>query len=153
MHTPLILSAQPYWVTPHVRSTDSVIYGGAEYQYLVLDERYAEKNGGPKMFVTSAPTGLLAVSENYPIEYRRAGIIHELIEHDASNPFSCRDALGPELDFVGQQNLPQDRYIEFRREYFALQVAYYAQTPPSSQGIHLMQLRHTYEHLTHAFDP
>ncbi len=153
MPTPLIASACPFWVEPHVKKTGSIVFGEAELQYLVLRASYAEKNGGPETFVMNMPNGLLAVSENYREEYIRPSIIHELLPHDAVNPFACRDALLYELDVVGQQELCQERYIEYRLWYFAIQLAYYEHALRSGVGIHVTHLRHTRDHLATAFYP
>jgi hypothetical protein len=112
-------------IQPFVKERKKFLFLGVTHEYLVVDAEFGKQHGVPNHF-TICKNGVLAVSDEYPEQYRELGLIHELIEHSLPQSISvCKDALIEELILAEERNLDLAEYIEFRTEFFEKMLAYY----------------------------
>ena len=137
-----IETEQPDWVKKHLIRLEEFEYEGNVYSYAVLDHKVATKNNGPKIF-TVYSGGVIACSDTYPSEFRKFGLIHEIVEYTTgekgSNEHDCQRATEAELALFGETNFGVDmlEYVEFRIEFFEDMILFY-DTKKQQEGDELM---------------
>lgn len=146
----MIQTVVPEWAKPFVIGRETFSYNGEEYEYAVISSRASEQPQVPAVFLTNK-SGFLSTSESYPAEYRRLGLIHELIELsvDPVPENGCVEALKTELDMAEKEGIDMRKYAEFRLQFFSIIVNYY-ETKPNRAPVEdelIARLRHSVAHL------
>ncbi|MDQ5901401.1 MAG: hypothetical protein QG580_116 [Patescibacteria group bacterium] len=115
----------PNWQGVPAVGMGKLIFNDVTYIYCVLDTRLLMK------LATICKDGILAVSMDYPGEYRELALIHELIEFsswqekDRKRVCSCQSALQQELSMAQNRGIDMGEYIKLRLEFFEGVVSYY----------------------------
>ena len=140
----------PTWIEPYVIEVKELKYGDVVYTYIVVDAEISKRMTTPRIF-TIFRGGVMAVSSNYPEEYREIGLIHEIREFtelQGEGEMACLDALKAELETMGKAGIEPEKYNRFRLEFFEGLIAYYeGKERDEIEDEFLKKIRHSYEHL------
>ncbi|NQV13433.1 MAG: hypothetical protein HQ530_03970 [Parcubacteria group bacterium] len=119
------VDTRPKWITANEVGTGEIEYGGKMISYTVLKKEVAPDLPG---FLGYPDGEHLFISEEVPKEFRAPQLTHEIIEFTEleGQEGRCLEALKRELAMVPGDI--EQRYIEYRRDFFARLVEYYKES-------------------------
>jgi hypothetical protein len=145
-----IETAVPNWQGIPVLGMSKLVFNGYVYTYCVLDTSALLK------LATICKDGVLAVSADYPEEYRELALIHELLEFASwqgshrTRQCSCMGALEQELDIAKNRGADMNKYLKLRLEFFDGVTGYYEER--QSAGGMTEEEREILEHVAQSRD-
>lgn len=107
---------------------------GDEYQFAVVRPRYGKILGLPEIFIICTDDGILAISENYPEDWREVGLMYAILgcraffvenKDSERNEDAWLKVIEDELQIARNLSFDTSAYLPFREKFFAGLVEYY----------------------------
>jgi hypothetical protein len=144
-----MVTQTPKWIARFVKLRASFLYNNETHEYVVVDPEIALIQGAPPVF-TICKNGVLAVSSDYPEEWRGLGLIHEIVEQGMPQDDNmCLEALKVELELAQQLKIDMVAYVTFRNMFFRNLLNFYTNCDDFSGRVDLVKrLSQSLDHLT-----